>query len=269
MLFWDDIIHISSTLVELVPFSFLKTNGAMFFSLFLYMQVVLLSFAIFHAFILNLYMAQDSELKNGFITLTLVVGSAFFWAVIWFFNAGAIHTQLEKLLTWLPFETVEVAISYMLGFYFIYNMIIVTMIMVTSFFSSDFLMRVREREFPYDTVYENKKRIFRYTFRDVAIFVIISIIAFPLLFIPVINFIFQIALWVWLAKDTLFYDAASMLYKKPQIKKLSRYAFSIWLLTMVGSLFNFIPVINLFAPFFSEIAMFAYLKSKRDEVVDV
>ena len=266
---WDGIIHVSTTLVELVPFSFIKANGAIFFSTFLYMQVVLITFAILHAFIMNLYMQKDSESKSGFITLTLVVGSALFWAAVWFFNAGAIHTQLEKLLTWLPFETVEVAIAYMLGFYFIYNMIVVSITMVASFYAPQFLMRVRETEFPYDTVYENEKSILRYTLRDGAIFIVASLLAFPLLFVPFVNFFIQIALWVWLAKDTLFFDAASMLYKEPKKRDFKQYSLAIWAITIVGSFFNFIPVINLFGPFFSEIAMFAYLKSKRDEAQHV
>ena len=263
--FFSGIVHVSMTLVELVPFTFIKANGAIFFSTFLYMQVVLITFAILHAFIMNLYMQKGSESKSGFITLTLVTGSALFWAVVWFFNAAAIHNQLEKLLTWLPFETVEAAIAYLLGFYFIYNMIVVSMTMVASFYAPQFLMLVKEREFPYDRVYENEKSILRYTLRDGALFIVASLLAFPLLFVPFVNFLVQIALWVWLAKETLFFDAATMLYKEPKKENFKNYAPAIWAITIVGALFNFIPVINLFGPFFSEIAMFYYLKLKRDE----
>lgn len=267
--FWGSIVSISTTLVELVPFSFIKANGAIFLSTFLYMQAVLITFAILHAFIMNLYMQKDSESKSGFITLTLVMGSALFWAAVWFFNAGVVHNQLEKLLTWLPFETVEIAIAYLLGFYFLYNMIIVSMTLVASFFAPQFLILVKEREFPYDTIYENEKRIMRTTLRDGAIFIVVSLLAFPLLFVPFVNFLVQIALWVWLAKETLFFDAATMLYKDPKKQEFKKYAPAIWCITIVGAFFNFIPVINLFGPFFSEIAMFAYLKSKRDEAQSV
>ena len=267
--FWDGIVHISSTLVELVPFSFIKANGAIFLSTFLYMQAVLITFAILHAFIMNLYMQKDSESKSGLITLTLVTGSALFWAAVWFFNAGVIHNQLERVLTWLPFETVEIAIAYLLGFYFIYNMIVVTMTLVASFYAPKFLALVREKEFPYDTIYENETSIMRTTLRDGLLFIVASVLAFPLLFVPFVNFLVQIALWVWLAKETLFFDAATMLYKDPKKQDFKKYAPAIWAITFVGALFNFIPVINLFGPFFSEIAMFYYLKLKRDEVQNV
>ena len=268
-LFWSDIVSVSVKLVEFVPFSFIKANGAIFFSTFLYMQTVLITFAILHAFIVNFYIQKDANSKNGFITLSLVIGSAVFWAAVWFFNAKAIHTQLEKLLTWLPFETVELSIAYMLGFYFIYNMVIVTMTMVASFFAPQFLMQLKEREFPYDTLYENEKSAFLYTMRDGVVFIAASVLAFPLLFVPFVNFFTQIALWVWLTKDTLFFDTASMLYKNPKKDDFKKYTLSIWGITIVGAFFNFIPVINLFGPFFSEIAMFAYLKYKKDEAYNV
>ena len=268
-LFWESIVQTSSMLVELVPFSFIKANGAIFLSTFLYMQAVLITFAILHAFVMNLYAQKESESKSGFVTLTLVLGSALFWAVVWFANAATVHRQLEKLLTWLPFETVEIALSSLLGFYFIYNMIVVTMTLVASFYSPRFLSFVREREYPYDTIYENEKSVFRYTLRDAAIFLLASILAFPLLFVPFVNFAVQIALWVWLAKETLFFDAATMLYKEPQKRDFKKEAPAIWAITFVGALFNFVPVINLFGPFFSEIAMFHYLKLKRDEMQNV
>jgi len=161
--FWDDIIAISSSLIDLVPFAFIRSNGAIFISTFLYMQLVLLSFAIVHAFVMNLYMNSTKERQNGFITLAIVTGSALFWAVVWFFNAKEIHLQLSKVLTWLPFETVEVAIAYLLGFYLLYNMIIISMTIAASLFSGDFLLRIKEEEFPYDTLYENEINVLKYT----------------------------------------------------------------------------------------------------------
>ena len=268
--FWDGIIAVSTSLVELVPFSFIRSNGAVFLSTFLYMQVVLLSFAVVHAFLMNLYLDDDQKERSGWITLTLVVGSALFWAVVWFFNAATIHTQLEKILTWLPFETVEVAIAYLLGFYLLYNMVVISMTMAASIYSPKFLARVREHECPYDPIYEERGFfVFRHTVRDAALFFGVSLLAFPLLFVPFVNFVIQIALWVWLAKDTLFFDAATLLFKNPKKSDFAEYKWAIWGIACTGSFFNFVPVINIFGPFFSEIAMFYYLKQKREEKTSV
>jgi hypothetical protein len=84
--------------------------------------------------------------------------------------------------------------------------------------------------------------------------------------VPILNFLIQILLWIWLAKDTLIYDSASIIFNKFSKKDLSKYYKAIWLISSVGSLYNFVPFINIFGPFFSEIAMFNYLMQKRNEI---
>ena len=262
-LFWGELVRFSSYLIELVPFSFIRSSGAIFLSTFLYMQVVLVTFAVVHVFVMNLLQNKKSA-NGGFIALNIVVVSAVFWGVVWFMNSGVIRSEMEKFLTWLPFETVEAVIANLLAFYFLYNLVVMSMTLVVGLYSTRLLESVREREFPYDTVYENEQGVFRYTLRDGAIFLVASLLLFPLLFIPVLNYIAQIALWTWLSKDTLFYDSATLLFKKPKKRDFQKISKHIWAIAGVGSLFNFIPAINIFGPFFSEIAMFYFLKRQRD-----
>ena len=266
-LFWSDLVRFSSFLIELVPFSFIRSSGAIFLSFFLYMQAVLVSFAFLHIFVMNLLQKSSKNTNGGFIALNIVVASAFFWGIVWFFNSSAIHSELGKFLTWLPFETVESTIAYLLSFYFLYNLVVMTMTIVVGLYSVNFLTLVREKEFPYDTIFEDEKRVFLYTLRDGAIFLVASLLFFPFLFLPVLNFLAQVALWVWLSKDTLFYDSATLLYKNPTKKEFKAIRPYIWAIAVVGSFFNFIPGINVFGPFFSEIAMFYFLKLYRDQNV--
>ena len=262
--FWSDIITISTSLIEFVPFSFIKSNSATLLSAFLYMQVVMVTFALVYAFVFNLYLQRVKEKYGGLLSLSMILLSAAVWGVVWLRNEELIHAKMEKLFSWLPFETVEMTLAYLLGFYLVYNMIIVTMTLMASLFSKRYLLQIKEKEFPYDTVYENDKKVILYTLRDIVIYLVVSLLFFPILFIPVLNVFIQIILWVWLAKDTLFYDSAVMLFKEPSKKELKKYRFAIWNIGIVGSLFNFIPIINIFGPFFNEIAIFSYLKAKRD-----
>ncbi|NPA65690.1 MAG: EI24 domain-containing protein [Epsilonproteobacteria bacterium] len=263
-LFWDDIIRISSDLIELVPFSFIKKNTATLASAFIYMNVVLISFAIVYMFVINLYMEKLKQSYGGLISLSVVMISAVFWGIVWFEKGEFIHTQLEKLFTWLPFETVEKTLAYLLGFYLIYTMIIVTTTVMASLLSKKYLFKVKEEEFPYDLVYEENEKVLFHTIRDMGLYIIASVLLFPLLFIPGVNVFSQIILWVWFAKDTLMFDSATILFDEPTKDDLKKYSSAIWGIGIVGSLFNFIPVMNIFGPFFSEIAMFYYLKQKRD-----
>ncbi len=265
VMFWDNIISLSSSILSFVPFSLLRSNGAWMLSTFLWMQAVLITFALVFAFLGNLIMQKVQREKYASFSLLIGLLSAAFWAVIWFYEGGYIYAQFLKLLTWLPFETIEKGLAYLIGFYIVYTGVIVTLIFVTSAYSSSFLQRVTQRHFPYDKMHnEYEYKTIKQTVKDTAIFTVASIISFPLLFIPVVNFIILVGLWVWLMKDTLACDTAAFVFGEVDKEKLKEYKGAIWGLTFIGSLFNFIPVFNVFGSYFTELSMFYYLKEKRD-----
>jgi len=259
---WDHLIALSSRILELVPFSMVRSNGAWMLSTFLWLQAVLLTFTLIFAFLGNLILRSVSKEKYTSFSILVAVGSALFWALVWFFKGDYIYHQFLQLLTWLPFETVEKGIAFLIGFYLIYNAIVVTMVFITSLFSEPLIASVEERHFKEDEVIRD--HVFRsvgYTVKDSVIFMIASLIAFPLLFIPVLNIVVQIALWMWLIKDTMSYDAAALVYEKVEQEEIKQHRFAIWVISFTTALFNFIPVFNIFGPYFGEISMFHYLKS--------
>jgi hypothetical protein len=264
--FWDSIISFTSTILTYIPFSILRSNGAWMLSTFLWLQAVLITFALVFACFGNMIVEKLDREKYASFSMLVGILSAAFWSVVWFFEGGYIYAQFLKLLTWLPFETIEKGLAYLIGFYLIYTGIIVTLIFVASMFSTEFLSEIREKHFPYDRMYdEYEYRTITKTLRDTAIFTGVSIISFPLLFIPVINFILLVGLWIWLMKDTLASDTAAYVFGEVDEVKLKEYKAGLWGISLVGSLFNFIPVFNVFGPYFTEIAMFYYLKEKKDE----
>ena len=265
VMFWDNIISLSSSILSFVPFSLLRSNGAWMLSTFLWLQAVLITFALVFAFLGNLIMQKVQREKYASFSLLIGLLSAAFWAVVWFYEGGYIYAQFLKLLTWLPFETIEKGLAYLIGFYIVYTGVIVTLIFVTSAYSSSFLQRVTQRHFPYDKMHnEYEYKTIKQTVKDTAIFTAASIISFPLLFIPIVNFIILVGLWVWLMKDTLACDTAAFVFGEVDKEKLKEYKGAIWGLTFIGSLFNFIPVFNVFGSYFTELSMFYYLKEKRD-----
>lgn len=259
---WDHLIAFSSRILELVPFSMVRSNGAWMLSTFLWLQMVLLTFALIFAFFGNFILRTVSKEKYTSFSLFIAIGSVVLWALVWFFKGDYIYSQFLKLLTWLPFETVENGIAFLIGFYFIYNAIVVTMLFVTSLFSEPLAVSVEERHFKEDEVVRD--HIFSsvgYTVKDSIIFIVASLIAFPLLFIPVLNIVIQIALWMWLIKDTMSYDAAALVYEKVEKEEIKQHRFAVWSISFITALFNFIPIFNIFGPYFGEISMFHYLKS--------
>jgi hypothetical protein len=264
---WDELISFTAYFIDMVPFSMLRSNGAWILSSFLWFSLVLVTFALILAFFGNMILERVSKEKYSSFSLLVVFVSAAFWSLIWFLKGSYIYAQFLRLLNWLPFETVEASLAYLLGLYFIYSAIIVTMLLVTSFFSETLLEDIRDKNFPYepfleeDEVKASKNRIL-----DVVIYTFVSIAAFPLLFIPVLNFVLQLGLWIWLIKDTFVNDSASLVIPKEKRARLSEYKGGFIAISAVTSLFNFLPVFNIFGPFFGEIAMFYYLKEIEKEL---
>jgi len=260
-LLWEHLIALSSRILELVPFSMVRSNGAWMLSTFLWLQLVLLTFALIFSFFGNFILRNVSKEKYTSFSILVAIGSAVFWGIVWLFKGDYIYHQFLQLLTWLPFETVEKGIAFLIGFYFIYNAIVVSMVFMTSLFSEPLIASIEKRHFKEDEVVRD--HVFSsvgYTIKDSFIFVVLSLIAFPLLFIPLLNIIVQIALWMWLIKDTMSYDAAALVYEKVEKEEIRQHKFAIWTISFITVLFNFIPVFNIFGPFFGEISMFHYLK---------
>ncbi len=258
---WDGLVALGAKVTELVPFSLVRSNGAWMLSTFLWLQLTLITFALVYAFFGNLIMQKVDRKSYTTFSLTTLAGSAIFWGVVWFAAGDKIYDAFVRLLTWLPFETVEKGLAYLIGLYIVYNGIVVTMLFVASAFSKPMAEAIEIREFAEDDVVrDNTFKTLRYTLKDTLLFAVVSIVLFPLLFVPVLNIFVQLALWVWLSKDTMSYDALALTHKEvtPDLKK--RYRGAIWTITIVTVLFYLVPVLNLFGPFFGILALFYYFK---------
>ncbi len=265
VLFWDNLIALSSHILNWIPFSMVRSNGAWMLSTFLWLQLILLTFALVFAFAGNLILRVVSKERYSSFSLWVALGSTIFWSAVWFVKGDYIYAQFLKLLMWLPFETIEKGIAFLIAFYLIYNAIIVSMLFVASLFSEPLLVAVEKKYFKESEVKRNHiLSSIIYTLKDSFIFLGLSIVAFPLLFIPVVNIFTQIALWIWLTKDIMSYDAITLTSLEITKEKLKDHRKALWLISFVTILFNFIPILNLFGPFFGEITMFQYLKNKKD-----
>jgi len=265
VLFFDSIVNLSGDILALIPFSMIRSNGAWMLSTFLWLQLVLVTFALVFAFIGSFLANKNKTNKFASSAIYIALSSAIFWSVVWSFSGDLIYTKFLQLFTWLPFEAVQESLSYLIGFYFLYTGVIISLIFVASAFSIKFLKDIKAKNFPYDRMYEEHEyKNIKQTFKDTTLFIVASAVSFPLLFIPILNFIILVILWVWLMKDTLSYDVCAFVFGEIDKEKLKEYKKGLWAITFLGSLFNFIPILNTFAPYFTQLSMFYYLKEKRD-----
>ncbi len=255
-LIWDYLVAISAKIVEFVPFNMIRSNGAWMLSSFLWFILTLITFAIIFAFVAN-FLLQKGDRKNyGKYYISILAVSAIFWSIIWFFFGDYIYHQFLKLLTWLPFETIEKGVAYLIGFYIIYNAIIISILVVASLFSEPLIKSISNEEIVSKHIFSSTK----YTIKDAIIYFLLSLLAFPLIFIPILNIVVQVALWIWLIKDTISFDALSLTSKELDKTLLKEHRSAIWLIAAVTAIFNFIPIFNIFGPYFGEISSFKYFK---------
>lgn len=261
--FWNPLVSFSGDILELVPFSMVRSNGAQIISVFVWMQAVLITFALVVLFLGTLFSRKISKDKYGYFYILTIACSVIFWSFIWFFKGDYLHAQFLKLLNWLPFETIDKGMAYLMACLMIYNLIVISMLIITSILSQKVLKEVNREYFDDEIMYEREFGIVKYTLKDVLIFVIASTVLFPLFFIPFLNWIVQLGLWVYLVKNTFGYDVGTSLsedFTKDKLKEESR---ALWSISFVSALFNFIPILNFFGPFFGEISIFHYLRNKE------
>ena len=263
MFLWPHLVDFSSFLIAILPFSIIRSNGALMLSTFIWIQIILITFAFIFIFSNELFL---EKLKKRYIkySITISIFLSILWGVVWFNNGDLIYKQFLKLLNYLPFEMVEKGLAYLISFYIIYTFIIITNIFISSVFSYNFLEEIQDKYFPFDEAHTNLEyKTIKKTTLDTIIFLSLSIILFPLLFIPLLNLIILLFLWNWLMKDTIIFDVMTFIYGKIDKDIISQNKYQFVGITFIGSLFNFIPIFNLFAPYFTQLAIYYYLKNKE------
>jgi len=80
---WDSIIALTSKVVEMVPFSMVRSNGAWMLSTFVWFQLTLVTFALIFAFFGNLILRKISKEKYTIFSLMILFGSGVFWAAVY------------------------------------------------------------------------------------------------------------------------------------------------------------------------------------------
>ena len=260
LVLWQTLVHISKWLIGFLPLNMMISDGAWMLTTFIWLLVVFATFAFAHIFLGNFILAKISKEKYASFSVMLLSSSAIFWFTIWFINSEFIHEQIANFLKTLPYSTVEHGLSYLFAGYILYNAVVISMLFMVNLFNRPLIKHLATKHYDDEILEHHAFKSFGYTLKDTIVFVFISLIAFPLLFIPIINIVVQITLWIWLTKDTLQYNTASLAFHELQEETFKKHRKEIWSISFVTVLFNFVPIFNIFAPFFGEISMFHYWK---------
>jgi len=141
-----------------------------------------------------------------------------------------------------------------------YGLIMVVISILTSIYSPKLLLKLAKKEYGIEGRDNSKiTKSLYYNIKAGIIFIILLILFLPLLFVPVLGQIIMLLLWAYLIKDPTFYDVSSLFIDDE--KKYKGYK-SIWIIAIIASLFNYIPLLNIFAPVFAQIMFMHWLLPK-------
>ncbi len=256
-LFWDQIIYFVSNLIFWIPFSVLKLNGAFFIMFFLWFISVVVTFAIISAIFSPLFLNKANEKIHYLYVISSILFFSIFYAFIFINNWDFIYFEIQKLLTILPFDTVSKTVSAILSIYVFYNFFILTLFILVFFFAKPFLEAIKDVEYPDVEINSDRTLGFkRILLKDVLIFLIFFVLLFPLFFIPVVNVLVPLLLWTKLYHDSFLYFVCNEYCFGETLKKLEENRLKTLFLASIAASFNFLPIINFFAPFFAIILFF-------------
>ena len=186
-----------------------------------------------------------------FISILPITLAAIFWAAIFYLFYEQIDAALGRLLESVPFISVEWAkttLEWVGGIFLYYELLIITAVMVVGLIADTVVDKVNTRS------YQLKKQGFGsltgslfISLRSNLFFIVLFVLFLPALFIPGINVVVHLFLWLVLIRTPLFYDSLAMIATRSEytvLKKQNR-----WQRFIVGlssaSLF-LIPVIGVF-----------------------
>jgi len=185
-------------------------------------------------------------LKMGLISLA--VTTLLTWNM-W----GALTNIISSYLSWIPWEWLQTSGASVATFSFAYMLFIILVSLLTSLYSEKLLIDLAKKRYPDIEVVgsANISTSIILTLKASIIFLLLFIVTLPLLFIPILGQIVLLYLWSILLKEPTIYDVGSLFISEKKILKEKKKKTRI--LAMLASLFNYVPLVNIFAAVFAQI----------------
>ena len=185
-------------------------------------------------------------LKIGFISFAITLFLA--WNM-W----GAMSNLITSYLSWIPWEWLQTSGASVATFSVAYMLFIIIVALLTSLNSEKLLIALAKKRYPEVLVVGSADIItsILLTLKASAVFLLLFIISMPLLFIPIFGQVVILYLWSVLLKEPTIYDVGALFIDDKTTLKAKRKQTRI--LAMIAALFNYMPLLNIFAPVFAQI----------------
>jgi uncharacterized protein involved in cysteine biosynthesis len=164
---------------------------------------------------------------------------------------------------WIPWEWLTATITSLASLIIAYTLFIIMVSLFTALMSEKLLITLAKKHYPSIPIAGSADvtTSVLITLKSSAVFIGLFIPLLPLLFIPILGQVVMLYLWSILLKAPTVYDVGSLFIRDKEVLKAKSKKST--LIAMIGSLFNYIPLLNLFAPVFAQILFLHHILKDR------
>jgi len=218
---------------------------------------------------LNIYLKSLKDILSP-TTLSFILkvgfGSIFAWIIILYLSWDGFSALVSSLVAAIPFigsfDFIKSSSSFILALVTGYILVIVTISILTSLYAPKILIKLAKKHYPNVVVKDESSigKSIAITIKSSALFLALFILFLPIIiFVPIVGQIVMLWLWALLLKEPTLYDVSSLFPNETRVKSEK----SLWLIAIIASLFNYVPILNIFTTLFAYIMfMHWYLNRK-------
>ena len=195
--------------------------------------------------------------------LKIGIGSILLWVTLLSYFWSSFSAFITSYLTWIPFEWLQNTVAYVAAPFVGYTLIIITIAILTSLFSEGLLINLGKKHYPHIEAVASPSMggSISSTLSSSLLFAVLYLVLFPTFFIPIIGQGIMLYVWSILLKAPTVHDVGGLFITDKKELKAKRKKSN--MIAMTASLFNYIPLLNIFAPIFAQIMFLHHILSKK------
>ena len=180
-------------------------------------------------------------------TIKIAFLSLFITIVIMWLVHGLLESLISSYLTWIPWDFLKSTVANLGVVLTGYVLFIAAISIFTSLLSDKLLVKIAKKHYnDIEQVGEPKLlQTLWINIKATLIFLALFIVALPFLFIPILGQMVMLFLWSILIKEPTEHDV-NVLFSTHKIRSSRS-------ISLIASLFNYIPLLNIFASVFAQI----------------
>ena len=208
---------------------------------------------------------QDIFSKDVIIFVFQIGSVAILFAsvFIWYAWEG-LSAFIASYLSWIPWEWLQTSGADVMTFGLAYMIFIIVVALLTSLYSEKLLITLAKKHYPDVQVIgtANISTSILLTLKASMFFLFLFILLLPFIFIPILGQVVLLYLWSVLLKEPTLYDVSALFIEDKKILKEKKKKTRV--LAMIASLFNYVPIVNIFAPVFAQILFLHHILGKEE-----